>query len=339
MRRAALICALLLCAVACAPTIQSAGPPVAAAGLTEDRIVAADGALLPLHRWLPPGKPRAVILAVHGFNDYGNFFAAPGAWFAAEGVAAYAYDQRGFGAAPHPGLWPGSAALAADLATAARLLAARHPGVPLFVLGESMGAAVAMTALTSEDPPPADGFILSAPAVWARSTMPAYQRGALWLGAHTVPWMTLTGRGLRRQPSDNIEMLRALGRDPLVIKETRIDAIWGLANLMDAALAASSRLPDPVLILYGDRDEIIPEEPVERMIAALPDGVAGNRHVIRYPRGYHMLLRDLEAETVWRDILAWMDNPRRAPPSLTAGGGAQGGTADVAEGAPSAPPP
>jgi alpha-beta hydrolase superfamily lysophospholipase len=316
MRTAAFVLALLWVA-ACTPTVRGPGPLLANPSLTQDNIVAADGALLPLHRWLPDGKPRAVLLAVHGFNDYGNFFAAPGTWFAARGVAAYAYDQRGFGAAPDPGLWPGTAALCADLTAAARLLRARHPDVPLYLLGESMGGAVTMTAMTGDDPPPADGIILSAPAVWARSMMPGYQRGALWIAAHTVPWMTVTGRGLQRRPSDNIEMLRALGRDPLVIKETRIDALWGLANLMDAALAAAPRLPGPALILYGEHDEIIPEEPIDKMIAALPGvGLGSSRQVIRYKGGYHMLLRDLDAETVWRDILAWIDRPDRLPPSV-----------------------
>ena len=315
--KAALLFVLLLCVAACAPTIRPPGPSVISPGLAKDYVIVADGALLPLHSWLPEGQLQAVILALHGFNDYGNFFAAPGTWFAAHGIAAYAYDQRGFGAAPDPGMWPGAAALSADLTAATRLLRARHPGIPFYLLGESMGGAVVMTAVTGDDPPPVDGVILSAPAVWARSTMPAYQRGALWLAAHTVPWMTLSGRGLQRQPSDNIEMLRALGRDPLVIKETRVDAVWGLTNLMDAALAAAPRLPTPALILYGEHDQIIPEEPIDRMIASLPAGSGDSgRRVIRYPGGYHMLLRDLDAETVWSDILAWIDKPDRLPPSL-----------------------
>ncbi len=65
---------------------------------------------------------------------------------------------------------------------------------------------------------------------------------ALWIGARLMPGLTLTGRGLGIKPSDNIAMLRALSRDPLVIKETRVDTIYGLVNLMDAALAAAPRL-------------------------------------------------------------------------------------------------
>jgi len=58
------------------------------------------------------------------------------------------------------------------------------------------------------------GIILVAPALWARSTMPWYQTSLLWTLAHSLPWLTLTGEGVKSYALDNIEMLRALGRDP-----------------------------------------------------------------------------------------------------------------------------
>src|SRR3546814_5012683 len=90
-----------------------------------------------------------------------------------------------------------------------------------------MGGAVVVAALAGPQPPEAAGAILVAPAVWGRSTMPFHQRAALWLSARLFPSARFSGRGLGIQASDNIEMLRALGRDPLFIKETRVDAIHG----------------------------------------------------------------------------------------------------------------
>src|SRR3546814_13687678 len=60
------------------------------------------------------GPPAAIILALHGFNDYSRSFEAPAAYWADRGIATYAYDQRGFGQTPHRGLWPGAARLIAD---------------------------------------------------------------------------------------------------------------------------------------------------------------------------------------------------------------------------------
>jgi len=108
--------------------------------LANDFIRADDGARLPLRVTLPKGPVKATILAVHGFNDYSNAFAAPANAWAADGIATYAYDQRGFGEAPDRGLWVGAWRLDEDLAIASRLVAARHPGVPHFILGESMAA-------------------------------------------------------------------------------------------------------------------------------------------------------------------------------------------------------
>ncbi len=306
---AGLIAALVLpVLLSCAPITRLAGPDISRPVLGGDHFLARDGARLPLKSWLPKtGHPAAVVIALHGFNDYSNFFEAPGSWLAARGIASYAYDQRGFGAAPDHGYWPGTDALIEDLGTLGALIKARHPGVPVYLLGESMGGAVVMVAATRSPSTLAiDGIILSAPAVWGRLTMPWYQTSALWLSAHTVPGVTLTGRGLKIVASDNIEMLMALGRDPLVIKETRIDAIYGLTDLMDAALEASRTLALPTLILYGDKDEIIPREPTERMLARLPEAGKARRKVVFYENGYHMLLRDLQAEVVWTDIAKWI---------------------------------
>ena len=306
----------VLGAAACTPVVVPAGPSVTAPVLEQNQIIAADGAALPVHAWPPrDGAPEAVVLALHGFNDYGRFFSAAGDFLAERGVASYAYDQRGFGGAPDHGMWPGTETLVADLGAAVEAIRERHPAIPLFLLGESMGGAVILVAMAGPDPPDVDGVILSAPAVWGRSTMPWYQTGALWFAAHTMPWLKLSGRGIKITPSDNGEMLRALGRDPLVIKETRVDAIHGLVDLMDAALDAGASLDGRALILYGDRDELIPETPLRRLLARLPETGRTRRRVALYPNGYHMLLRDLQAEVVWTDIAAWIGDTCAPLPS------------------------
>jgi alpha-beta hydrolase superfamily lysophospholipase len=310
------VAAVLLTLISCAPLQAPAGPDVAAPVLHQARLVAADGAELPLRSWLPQaGPPDAVLIALHGFNDYSNFFEGPGRWLASRGIACYAYDQRGFGGAPNRGLWPGSEALASDLRAAVKLVRARHPGTPLYLFGESMGGAVVMTTMARPDRPAVDGIILSAPAVWGRSSMPWYQTTALWLGVHTFPWSRLTGRNLGIVVSDNTEMLKALGRDPMVIKGTRIDAIYGLVNLMDEAMASAPILDERMLMLYGARDPLIPAGAMREMLERLPAEAADRRRLALYPEGYHMLTRDLQGETVWRDIDAWLADPNAPLPS------------------------
>ncbi len=312
-------CAALLMATlaACAPRIEAPGPAITTPKITDDAVITADGARLPLRVWPAEGETRAVILAVHGFNDYSNAFEEAATELAPHGIAVYAYDQRGFGATDPAkrGLWPGQEALRTDLRRAAALIRARHPDLPFYLLGESMGGAVVMTVMTGPQPPRTDGVILVAPAVWGRATMPWYQCLALAIASHTVPWMKLTGEGLKIRASDNDEMLRKLSKDPLFIKKTRVDAIHGITDLMDAALAAAPEFDAPALILYGEHDEIIPRDPTFRMLARRPAAARSHQRVALYPKGYHMLLRDLEGPIVWRDIAAWIENPAAPLPS------------------------
>ncbi|HSV29597.1 MAG TPA: lysophospholipase [Candidatus Omnitrophota bacterium] len=312
--RALLVVFLAFTLSACAAQFHLPGPPVTSAELNHDHWITSDGAKLPIRAWLPAGQPKAVILALHGMNDYSNFFDDPGQYFASRGIAAYAYDQRGFGQAPHRGLWSSGEAMAADLRIAATLVAARHPGVPLYILGESMGGAVTMLAVAGEPPPQVHGIILSAPAVWGRSTMGFFQRAALWLTYQIAPGMTLTGEGLKIVPSDNVEMLRKLSADPLVIKGTRVDTIHGMVDLMDDAARAAPHVRVPALVLYGAKDEIIPAEPTWRVVRAMP-ATGSSQRVAYYRNGYHMLLRDLGAKSVLDDILAWVADPAAPLPS------------------------
>lgn len=314
--KTSLIALLLLITLSgCMPEIHPVGEKISPARLTESAFIAEDGATLPLRRWLPKTEPHTVLIALHGFNDYSQFFTTPAQYLSGLGVACFAYDQRGFGASPKRGLWAGSAAYTEDLQGLVRLLKQRYPKQPMYLLGESMGGAVIIAAMSQSTMPPVDGVILSAPALWARETMPWYQTSLLWVAAHSMPWLTLTGEGVHVMPSDNIKMLRALGKDPWVIKGTRVEAIYGLTDLMDAAFNNARALHKNTLILYGEKDDIIPKEPTYTFLNTLLATDSSNKTVAIYPQGYHMLLRDLHAVTTWKDIATWITHSSDKLPS------------------------
>ena len=288
--------------------------------VADDVLIARDGARLPLRRWDAEGRPRAVIVALHGMSDYSNAFDMPGRFWAQLGITTIAYDQRGFGRNDRAGFWAGAEVMRADLDDALAAARARYPGVPVFALGESMGGAVVLTTLARADAPEknpapklnADGVILVAPAVWSRADMPLTYRAALFLGAHLLPNMILPNSAASHVvtivPSDNIPMLRALGRDPLFQTQTRIGTLYGLVNLMDEARTAPDAITasPPVLFLYGANDQIIPAKPTQAVIAALKAKPDVPLTVKRYAHGYHMLLRDLDGATVDQDAADWI---------------------------------
>jgi alpha-beta hydrolase superfamily lysophospholipase len=307
MRLSVILLSLVLmgCAVARPPLGSETVTPHVEEGVLEAR----DGAKLPLREWdAEGGSPEAVIIALHGMSDYSNAFDGPGREWARRGITTLAIDQRGFGRAENPGVWPGNEVMRHDLDDLATAARTRFSGVKIFALGESMGGAVLLTALASPEPPAVDGAILVSPAVWSRSDMPMPYRVALFLVAHVAPGIILTNSAASHVvtvvPSDNVPMLIALGRDPLFQKKTRADTLYGLVNLMDEARSAAGQVTTapPILFLHGAKDQVIPPKSADAAIAAL----GSHAETREYPNGYHMLLRDLEGPKVQDDVADWV---------------------------------
>lgn len=283
------------------------------------RFYSFDGAPLGLSAWLPPEgqEPWAVVVGLHGMNDYGNAFFPAGPWLAQRGVAVYAYDARGFGRSPERGVWGGQQLMTEDVRTAVAVARRLHPNATIGVVGDSMGAATAIVTFGQPNPPNVDRLILVAPAVWGWSTMPDHYAMTLWAGAHTFPWRPVTApRSVQRRivASDNTEMLRRLGRDQHMLFQTRIDALYGLVNLMENASQKSSNLRGNVAFLYGANDQIIPRHSAVAVANRLPSSA----RTAVYPQGYHMLMRDLHAEVVYEDILSFLRDPAAPFPSNAA---------------------
>ncbi|MEZ5997002.1 MAG: alpha/beta fold hydrolase [Hyphomonadaceae bacterium] len=306
---------------ACAPTVQRAASPVAPfAGprfdVANEHFVSFDGAELGLSAWLPANgeQPSAVLIALHGMNDYANTYYLAGPWFAARGVAVYAYDARGFGRSPRRGVWAGERLMSEDLRTAVLVARRDHPGARIVVVGDSMGAAEAMATFGAPDAPEIDRLILVAPGVWGWSTLPDTYALTLWVGAHTFPWRAVTPpRNVTRTrtASDNREALLQAGRAPYMIWRTRIDAVYGLVNLMEAASERAANLNGDVLFLYGAHDQIIPRRSAEAAARRLPP----TARTALYENGWHWLLRDRQREVVYEDMLSFIAEPGRPLPS------------------------
>lgn len=260
-------------------------------------------------------EPKAVIVALHGMNDYARAFETAAPFWASLGFTTYAYDARGFGRSPQRGVWGNEALMIQDLRTALKLTRTAHPNVPVVAVGESMGAATILAAAGETEGLEADRLVLIAPAVWGWSNLPISYRVSLWTTAHLPisrkpfdPPRTVTRTIMA---SDNIEMLQRLGRDPNMIFSTRLDAVYGLVNLMEKAYRAADKVPPKTLVLYGARDQIIPRPALTATVDRLPAGV----RTIEYPEGYHMLTRDLQAKRVWADVAAFIDDPAGPLPS------------------------
>ncbi len=280
-----------------------------------NRFVSFDGAPLGLSVWnVADGEPDIVVVGIHGMGDYAEAFYLAAPFWAERGVTTYAYDQRGHGRSPRRGVWPKEELLRQDLRTAVDIARRRHPDAVIAVVGHSMGGAVAMTAFASDDPPAADRAVFAAPGLRGWGALPVPYSVSLWMSSRLRPgWVVKPPKRVQRSitPSDNTEMLRKVSADPLMVYRTRIDAVHGVVSLMERAHDAAPRLPENTLMLYGANDEIIPAGGVARTAKRLPAHV----RTAYYETGYHMILRDLQAETVWTDVLAFLRDPDAPLPS------------------------
>lgn len=267
-----------------------------------------DGAKLTLSMWEPNGAPDVVILALHGYGEYGElgFKAAAPDW-TARGAVVYAYDQRGFGRNPSRGQWPGADALLADVRAVMTAVRARHPELPMVLMGHSMGGGVALAYLGERLEPQPDAGVLIAPAVLGGEQLGFTSRMLAWLATAIDPDQRLQSSLSSSDITDNPDEARALDADPWYLKQGAPREYLGVIRLMDRAVAEAAQVTVPVLVLSGVQDRVIPHDAIVAAYRSMPQP----KTLKVYESGWHLLLRDLVGPTVRGDIIDWIDETVR----------------------------
>lgn len=263
----------------------------------------ADGLVLQAIAWRPQLPPRAVIALLHGLGSHVERLAPVAEALSAAGYVVAGFDQRGFGRSQgRRGHIPSLQAWFADIAGFLAELGRRHPALPLFLYGHSMGAVLAL-AFTAARRPSLAGVIATSPALRSRL---AQQRLKLLL-------VQGVGRLLPMMPLDSGLDLSQLSRDPGVAASVEADPLchrtvsagWGRAMLQAIALAEAeaSRFPVPLLLLHGTRDAIADPSGSVAFAAAAP----AERVSLRLWEGWgHELHTDPERQAVFRQMVRWL---------------------------------
>ncbi|MBU6449863.1 MAG: alpha/beta hydrolase [Rhodospirillales bacterium] len=304
---------------ACAPIpfevpVARPGHPI----ITSGYFNLADGARQPYRLYPAQGHIKAVVLALHGYTDSRDGWKILASTLTPHGIEIYAPDLSSFGASKNRGMWPGTDVLVDEARDEAEQLRARYPSTPLYIMGESMGGAIGILLGASPNPPPVDGYVLSAPAVWGGPAMDPLFKETLRVATFFAPGKRLTGRAAHIKASDNQAALIAFGEDPLTIHAPRLDNVEGLVALMGQAQSACSGFDQNALILYGGHDELVPKAAMRACWQAIPASAPVT--LAFYPPDYHLIPRDLERAVPSADILAFLENrglPSAAPSRAT----------------------
>ena len=262
------------------------------------------GRRLYTQRWLPDLAPRAAIVLAHGLAEHSGRYGELARRLTARGFALHALDHRGHGRSQGPRAnIERFAYVVDDLGALIAGVRAEDPARPLFLLGHSMGGAVALS-YALQNPTLLDGLLLSAPLLGVDPNVPPLKQLAgrvLSLLAPSVGLLTL--------PSDQIS------HDPVVVREYDNDPLVfhgpiparTLIELLAALDWLRERTPElrmPVLALHGTGDRLVPLEFVAPVYERLgsPD-----RKVLQYEGLYHELFNEPERARVYADLEAWLD--------------------------------
>jgi alpha-beta hydrolase superfamily lysophospholipase len=255
--------------------------------------------------WLPEGEPRAVVVISHGLAEHGGRYGALAERLVAGHYAVYALDHRGHGRSP------GGRAnierfayVVSDLGTFVGRAQRQHPGHPAFLIGHSMGGAIAL-GCALQYPAALKGLVLSAPALSAGDEVPFLKSWLVRLLSAVAPGvgaLTLPASAISRDPA----VVSAYEQDPLVHRGSiPARTLAELLGAMKDFPARAGQLRIPVLVQHGTADSLVPYEGNRTIYAAL--GQPKLRVIRTYNGLFHEIYNEPERDRVIADLEAWLE--------------------------------
>jgi acylglycerol lipase len=263
-----------------------------------------DGLTLYRQWWLPAEDPKAVVMLFHGLGEHSGRYAHVAAALNAAGYAVHAVDHRGHGKSEGKPVFVKSyGEFMSDLVLFRDLVETAHPGLPLFVLGHSMGGNLAVGhALAHQDG--LAGLALSGPALKVGDDIKPIQVKIIGVLGKLVP-------GFRPQALD----ASSISRDPAVVEAYRNDPLvytgkmtagigWALIERMTEFPSQYGQLRLPVLVQHGTADSMANVEG-SRELERLATNATVTSHF--YEGLYHEIYNEPEQQAVLADLVAWLD--------------------------------
>ena len=254
--------------------------------------------------WSGASAPRAVVVIAHGVSEHSGRYAHVAAKLAAAGYPVYALDHRGHGRSDGDRVVIDRFAnVIADLDRFVTIAAEAHPGLPVYLIGHSMGGGIAIE-YTLEHESRLSGLILSAPLASAGAAN-AVQRAVASLLSRMTPKLgvfPVDAAAVSRDP----EVVQAYEDDPLVDRrKLPARTVAELTSTVSTFVGRVGGLSLPVLLMHGTEDSLVPFAGSEALFEALG---SDDKTFERYPGLYHEIFNEPEQDDVIDDVLRWLDS-------------------------------
>ena len=263
-----------------------------------------DGLELYYQCWRPDGDAKAVLAIVHGVREYSGRYSGVADYLTARGYVVYAFDQRGHGRSPgqrgHINAWE---EYRGDAEAFLAMIGQQEPNLPVFLMGHSMGALVALDYLLAH-PEGLRGAIISGAVLQPIGVPKPYQLVVARFLSRIRPRLSTTSAFSGAAVSRDPEVVRAYDTDPLVFNKTSVR--WGMEFLatIERVKPRSAEVTIPILMIHGGADPIVSADGSRDFFEKLgsPD-----KELKIYPGSYHEAHNDLDREQVVSDIGQWLD--------------------------------
>lgn len=272
---------------------------------TLSTFTASDGENIALQDWpLPEGLAlRGVVVLVHGLGEHAGRHDRLARRLNRWGYAVRGYDQYGHGESDGVrGGLPGDARLLHDLADVIESTSARlDPGLPLIVLGHSLGGLVA-SCLVAQRKLPIHGLVLSSPAL--DPGLSGLQKLMLAALPRIAPNLTV-GNGLDPDfLSHDPDVVAAYNADPMVHNRISGRLARFIADSGPMVLEHAPRWSVPTLLMWAGQDKLVNPRGARAFAAAAPAGVVTARC---FDGLFHEIFNELDSEPVYATLKQWLD--------------------------------
>jgi alpha-beta hydrolase superfamily lysophospholipase len=275
----------------------------------QGRVKTADELDLVWQSWTP-ATVRGVIVIIHGLAEHGGRYRKTAEFFSRNNWAVYVCDLRAHGLSPDI---PKAGRVHVnrftdyfhDVNAITSLARTQHPGLPLFILGHSMGGLISIR-YTLENPQGLAGAIISSPALGTHPEFkpPVFLKMLVSILSLVAPRVLVDSDLDTQAISRDPEVIKEYVEDPLVSQ--KISARWYSEILKSMKLAhqGAGSLQIPLLLMQSGEDRLVDPSAPSRWAKAAPEGLVD---LVLWEGLYHEMLNEPEKDKVRDKILSWLE--------------------------------